>query len=140
MSTIDEVTKSNAELGGMVKSVISGQSGGSMHTSISKNYNKTVDTHMDTADKMHEKLEHLVKEHMDLKNEYYEKYASLSNTDNDARVTKFNKQVNDFWKYDDYVRKEKEDYRVASTNWNRDANWYNRFWQSSMNQYNRDNE
>ena len=140
MSTLDEVNKSNAELGSMVSSVAGGQGGGSMQTSISKNYNKTVDTHTDTADKMHEKLEHLVKEYAGLKSEYYGKYASLSNTDNDARVTKFNKQVNDFWKYDDYVRKEKEDYRVASTNWNRDVNWYNRFWQSSMNQYNRDNE
>ena len=140
MSTIDEVTKSNAELGEMVKSIAGGHGGGSMKTSVSKNYNKTVDTHMDTSDNMHEKLEQLVKEYAELKREYYGKYASISNTDNDARVTKFNKQVNDFWQYDDYVRKEKEDYRVASTNWNRDAKWYNQYWQSRMNDYNDDNE
>ncbi len=140
MSTIDEVTKSNAELGGMVKSIAGGQGGGSTQTSISKNYNKTVDTHMDTSDNMHEKLEHLVKEYAELKTEYYGKYASISDTDNDARVNKFNKQVNDFWQYDDYVRKEKEDYRVASTNWNRDAKWYNKVWQNWMNRYNTDNE
>jgi hypothetical protein len=140
MSTLDDVTKSNAELGGMVKSVASGQSSGSMRSSVSKNYNKTVDTHIDTSDQMHEKLKHLMKEYAELKREYYGKYASISDTDNDARVTKFNKQVNDFWDYDDYVRKEKEDYRVASTNWNRESTDLNRWWKWWMNVYNDDNE
>jgi hypothetical protein len=140
MSTIDEVNKSNTELGGMVKDFTRGQGGGSMQTSISKNYNKTVDTHMDTSDKIHEKLDHLVKEYAELKSEYYGKYAAISDTDNNVRVTKFNKQVNDFWRYDDYVRKEKEDYRVASTNWNRDAKWYNGYWKDWMDDYNDDNE
>ena len=140
MSTIEQVTATNAELGEIVNATINGQTGGSMQTSISKNYNKTVDTHADTSEKMHEKLDQMMKEYMDLKNEYYEKYAPISNTDNDTRITKFNKQVKNYWAYDDYIRKEKEDYRVASSKWNRDNTWYNRWWQSSMNQYNRDNE
>ena len=57
MSTLDDVTKSNAELGGMVKSAMNGKGGGSIQTSVSKNYNTTVDDHMDTSEKMHEKLE-----------------------------------------------------------------------------------
>ena len=140
MSTIEQVTSANAELGGFVNDAMNGQLGGSMHTSISKNYNETVDKHMDTSEKMHEELDQMMKEYMDLKNEYYEKYAPISNIENDARVAKFNKQVNDFWAYDDYVRKEKEDYRIASSMWNRDNKYYNSWWQSSMNQYNRDNE
>lgn len=140
MSTLDDVTKSNAELGGMVTSAMNGQSGGSMQTSVSTNYNKTVDSHVETSEKMHEKLEKMIKEHMDLKNEYYEKYASDTTTQNDKRVAKFNKQVNDYWAYDDYVRREKEEYRVASSKWERDAKSYNRSWQAAMNQYNRDNQ
>ena len=140
MSTIQDITNVNAELGDMVQSVANGQSISSMRSSVSKNYTKTVDTHMDTSGPMHEKLEHLIKEYAELKSEYYGKYASISHTDNDARVTKFNNQVNNFWAYDDYVRKEKEDYRVASANWNKDAKWYNREWQRTMTQYNTDNE
>ena len=140
MSTLDDVTKSNAELGGMVKSAMNGKGGGSIQTSVSKNYNTTVDDHMDTSEKMHEKLDKMMKEYMDLKNEYYEKYASISNTENDARIAKFNKQVNDYWAYGDYVRREKEEYRLATDKWNRDSKWYNNWWKNTMNQYNRDNE
>ena len=140
MSTLDEVTKTNAELGGMVKSVMNGQSGGSMQTSVSKNYTKTVGAHMDTSEKMHEELDQLMKEYGDLKNEYYEKYTPLSNTDNDARITKFNKQVSNYWAYDDYVRREKEEYRTASSKWKNDASSMKRWWSGTMNQYNRDNQ
>ena len=140
MSTLDDVNKSNSELGGMVKTAASGQGGSSTRTSVTKNYNKTVDTHVDVSDKMHKKLERLMREYADLKKEYYGLYAAISDSDNDARITKFNKQVSNYWEYDSYVRKEKEEYREASDTWNADAKWYSGNWQDWMDDYNDDNE
>ena len=58
---MEQVTSDNAELGGVVNDAIKGQLGGSMHTSIAKNYNKTVDKQRDTSEKMHEELEQMMK-------------------------------------------------------------------------------
>ena len=142
MSSIDEVNTNTQELGKMVRRAnVPGPSRGTQQQQVVSNkYNSAVDSHTQDGGDLDTQLEVLLKEYAALKKEYYSKYASISNTDNDERISKFNRQVQQYWEYDNYVRRVEDEYRTATDNWSRNVNDMDSKWNQMMTTYGNDNK
>ena len=136
MSNVDDVAKSTQELGGMIrKAKPSGYT-----PATSSKYNEVVDTHVDNTEQWHTQMDALLKEYEELKKQYYSQYAPISDSDNNERITKFNKQVSDYWDYGNYVKRMESEYNTNLGAWNRGNTNMNRKWGEMMGEYGRDNE
>jgi len=142
MSSIDEVNTNTQELGKMVRRAnVPGPSRNTQQQQVVSNkYNSAVDSHTQDGGDLDTQLEVLLKEYAALKKEYYSTYASISNTDNNERISKFNRQVQQYWEYDDYVRRVEDEYRTATDNWSRNVNDMDGKWNQMMTTYGNDNK